>query len=163
MITKCGRLWVNKSNRFLTLCKNNSGYLSGYIGKKELVHRIMARVFLSAKDPFVVNHKNGIKTDNNIDNLELITQAENVAHSRNLGVRGKKITVDQVVEIIKIKSETNILTKDLAAHFGLTRHAVSGIFTGLYWPVGRYPKIDAAREKYPVKIRHTKHIKYNKI
>lgn len=56
------RVWVAKSNR--------------------LLHRLVALAFipnpLSKPD---INHKNGIKTDNNLTNLEWVTESENSIHS----------------------------------------------------------------------------------
>ena len=48
------------------------------------LHRIVAHTFLPEWDPdLVVNHIDGVKTNNNIDNLEMCTLAENTAHFRN--------------------------------------------------------------------------------
>lgn len=161
-ITKTGKIWSKRSKRFLKLSVNNSGYQSCYIGFKELVHRIMAKVFLNAPDKFVVNHINGIKTDNRLSNLEVLNYKRNSLHSRNnLGKKGKKLTVNDVIEIIKIKSLTNIKTKDLAKKFNVNRQTISGIFTGNFWKIGSYPKIDEARKSYPVKIRHKRFLKNN--
>lgn len=49
------------------------------------VHRIVALTFLSKPDGDVqVNHKNGIKHDNRLVNLEWVTRAENLRHSREV-------------------------------------------------------------------------------
>lgn len=49
-----------------------------------LVHRLITTTFFGRKDGMEVNHKNGEKTDNNIDNLEWCTHKENELHKRHI-------------------------------------------------------------------------------
>lgn len=77
-------------------CLNLKGYLgfritvpwSGAVdGRKNYrIHRLVAMVYLPDYSPDLqVNHKNGIKTDNRVENLEMVTNSENAAHAwRNL-------------------------------------------------------------------------------
>lgn len=76
------------------------------------VHRIVANMFLfqpEGKD--FVNHKNGVRDDNNYQNLEWCTHKENVEHAINTGLYKKgdgrvngnaKLTKKQVHEICKL-------------------------------------------------------------
>lgn len=52
------------------------------IRKQTTMHRIVAEAFIGPLDGMEVNHKNGIKTDNRADNLEIVTKSENERHSR---------------------------------------------------------------------------------
>ena len=51
-------------------------------GKLHSVHRLVAKTFLKDyNEKLQVNHKNGIKSDNNVLNLEMVTAKENQIHS----------------------------------------------------------------------------------
>ncbi len=55
------------------------------------VHRLVAICFIGPRpEGCGVNHKNGIKTDNRLDNLEYLTVAENTQHAIRTGLRPSK-------------------------------------------------------------------------
>ena len=52
------------------------------IKKDYLVHRLVAQTFLDNPNNFlVVNHKDGNKLNNNVNNLEWVTQSDNIIHA----------------------------------------------------------------------------------
>ena len=63
---------------------NNMGYLMFGAGKKKyLCHRAIYEAFNGLiEDGFVIDHKNGVKTDNSLDNLEAVTQSQNTKRGR---------------------------------------------------------------------------------
>jgi hypothetical protein len=65
------------------------------------VHRLVAESFLDAElGKHEVNHINGIKTDNRVQNLEWVTHAENMQHAFATGlcVANGKVVVDDLHE-----------------------------------------------------------------
>ena len=59
---------------------STNGYLRLYIdGKQYSIHRLVAETFIpNPQNLATVNHKNHIKTDNRVDNLEWMSLADNV-------------------------------------------------------------------------------------
>ena len=49
--------------------------------KQTSAHRVVAEAFIGPIDGLEINHRNGVKTDNRVANLEITTRSENVNHS----------------------------------------------------------------------------------
>lgn len=107
---KCS-LW--KEPRVMKGQKIRSGYLLVHLwkcGEKKyaLIHRLVAEAFIvNPENKETVNHIDGNKTNNCVDNLEWNTYSENITHAFNNGLNyavGKKqiIQKDKKGNIIKV-------------------------------------------------------------
>lgn len=75
-----GRIWTKIRNKFLTPIKTKDGYHSVKIGlKTKKVHRVVYEAFRGEiPDRLEIDHINGNRTDNRIENLEAVTHKENI-------------------------------------------------------------------------------------
>lgn len=72
---------------------DRNGYRHGIIGRRNRdYHKVVADCFIPNPEGLRdVNHKNGNKLDNRVDNLERITHSENVQHAYRTGLAKKQI------------------------------------------------------------------------
>lgn len=126
VITKDGKVYSEKNNRFHQFRLHTGGYLQITLCYKGAAkdfygHRLVASYFIpNPKNKPCVNHKNGIKTDNRIENLEWCTDSENQKHSYSTGLNNRngenngksKLKKQDILLIRKSTSTTAALARE---------------------------------------------------
>lgn len=108
-------------------------------GKGYLIHRLVAQSFIpNPKNKKFVNHKNGIKKDNRVENIEWCTRKENENHAFETGLKnstGSENVMSKLDEstVLQIKKRANEGAVILAKEFGVHRATIQRIFNGKIW------------------------------
>ena len=89
LVTVDGKVFSLHSMRFLTLHKNDNGYLRVKIdGKLCYMHRLVSKTYLpNPENKATVNHMDGDKYNNMLCNLEWATSSENMKHACDTGLK----------------------------------------------------------------------------
>lgn len=107
------------------------------------IHRLIALTFIGDCDKMdQVNHKNGIKTDNKVENLEWCTASFNVQHSYDTGlnkgcsgeINGKTtLSEEEVISIYKLTQNTKYSQRIIAEMYNTSRSTVGKIKLKMTW------------------------------
>ena len=126
MISNKGRL-KNKSGRIMKTTYDKHGYerltlnCKG-VSKTVKIHKLVADAFLiKPENAEVVNHIDGNKKNNFLENLEWVTQSENLSHAIRTGLKkingtsnpANKHSEDEIRKVCELLLEGNLMHKEI--------------------------------------------------
>lgn len=144
MVSNQGRVMtiphMSKDGLILRPRESNNHYMTvnlydGSSYKKHLIHRLVAASFIpNPNNCPQVNHKDGNRQNNGVDNLEWVTARENIRHKYDtLGYSQKgrrsplrRFTDEQVREIRSSKQKASFV----AANYGVSRQCIADLREG---------------------------------
>ena len=125
-----------------TLAKHGYFVINLYKNKKRkqfYIHRLLAKTFLNGEG--YINHKDGNKQNNSLDNLEFCTQQHNMIHAVELGLHkprgedngGSILTECNVREIRSLLKSGELSRKKIAEKFGVAPSTIGDIKAERTW------------------------------
>jgi DNA-binding transcriptional regulator YiaG len=151
MITKTGKVYSCYSKIFMKPHQNKDGYLKVIINNNnnkkvnKTIHRLLMENFVpNPENKKEVNHLDGNKQNNSLDNLEWLTRKENAQHASSLGLfnpvktpmPGEKNGNSKLKEkdILEIRAAKGQVTQgNLAIKYGISKSQIDRIQNGHYW------------------------------
>lgn len=152
-VSNLGKVRRSDTGRNLSLTIRANGYVSvplvvaGGTKKRFYVHRLVADAFIAKiADGMQVNHMNFIRHDNAWTNLEIVTCAQNAAHSKaagRLAAIGSNTPIGEAscrsklkeAEVLRMRQmhASGVLKVDLSRIFGISKSQVCDIVELRSW------------------------------
>ncbi|WP_189091454.1 HNH endonuclease [Deinococcus ruber] len=107
----------------------------------KVVHRFVAQVFIpNPANKRVVNHINGNKQDNRVENLEWLTHSENNLHAIDTGLKRMRgednhmahLTASDVQRVKELRA-AGMVQREIAQIVGCSRQHVAKLLNGSRW------------------------------
>jgi hypothetical protein len=135
--------WRILKDRLDTKGYFNFSYTHESKKKYIMVHKLVGLAFINKPEYATeINHKNGNKIDNRIDNLEWVSRRQNIKHSYDTLKRKRtqgdmsplaKLDEQKVKEIKKMLLEGGTI-RGIGSLYGVHSSIIHGIKTGKRWP-----------------------------
>lgn len=135
IIRRDGKPYLQKE-KILQPIRNHKGYCQCFLtinfkGNSKAIHRLVAETFIpNPNNLSQVNHKDGNKENNCVDNLEWITNYDNMQHSIKTGLRDVKKITDK----LKVVNSRKIIQYDLDGNFIKQYNSISNAEKELHIP-----------------------------
>ena len=132
---------IHKGPKELALIDNGKGYLADHCnGTMKYIHRAVYETFIGPiADGLEINHKDGNRQNNNIENLELLSHRDNLLYRNKLGTAPigeanhmSKLTEAEVIKI-KEKLAAGVGVTSLASIYNVSHTTICRIKTGKSW------------------------------
>lgn len=131
-ISSKGEIWNLRDNSWQTQTQNPNGYMKvllclNGVREQHLVHRLVAMHFLP--NPYQhpqVNHRDGDKTNNTVDNLEWVSRVDNIQHALQTGLRGGYMSLNDKLALVQ-RVLAGELIRDLAKETNRREESLSGM------------------------------------
>lgn len=147
-VSNLGRVYSNKYDRLMNIHTCNHGYTKSSANwKEEYLHRLIAKAFIpNPENKPYINHINGIKNDNRIENLEWCTPSENTNHAikvlkRNFGASNAGIESKLRKPVYQLDLDGRIVNKFNSIKEASTKTGIENIsasISGKYKHAGGY-------------------------
>lgn len=141
-ISRKGDIYSWTKNNFLNKSKQRDGYMQVCLTKNGqpkgiTVHRLVALTYLKKPNgKYEVNHKNGIKADNRVENLEWVTRRDNLIHAKETGLCNH----DHFTKSVRCLDTNEVFksTVEAAKKLGINKSGISLVATGKLKTTGGY-------------------------
>jgi len=146
-VSNYGKIRNDKTGRILKPGDNGRGYLfvnlcKNGICKHHKIHRLVANAFiLNPENKPTVNHIDGCKINNYVENLEWCTNKENTQHAVDKGLKddkgskngNSKLSEKEVLNIRRLYKTGDYTYPDLGKMFGVDQTVIGKIVNRKLW------------------------------